>query len=457
MQIEHYPYILPLATPYKPLSLDQAVQATLTAVLPERISKIVVDAVKNCGEKETLSYKTKEWDIVVFSKKAFVTERAKTCLSHVQQFSCKRCVMVTFSPDGSASLQEVERYSQAIPQGTVLRKKFDRTFSVMQRFSAEPCFAANYGCVQQGKRARFFQEKVGISLAEILATENHHLLEREKITICHGIAVAIDTMATAGFAHRGISPMNILISKEPNQLQIKLADFTHAARCNDVEAAEREVGNIAWAAPESIEYMCYQGKFAPTDKNAKESANKILEKVCKEGFSFDQFDFTAEVCKDDPKLLPDSQVDVWTLGVITQLLTQKKIPKLLARQLQISQMTKAFHLISSIALAYDNKNEKKLQALVTELRKMPFAPSAGPLDPNSAMFALQISYFAPRVSEMLHKNVALYSKELGDLPKKPNTLESLQDIANANTQLEPHHRLTPKATLDALARLRKAE
>lgn len=459
MQVDYPSVFVPVATPVKLFEVDSNphVLQQLQAKVPEKIIKIGLTILKECqGESSPRSFKTKDWDIVAMikngKKSLFFTERNAKLTPHVVGFSCKRAFMATIDQDLSVEVKEISRYSQAIISNSkVIQQKRDRMFSVMQRFAGLPCVVTTYAYVQQGSRVRFFQERP----EESIASFSHKCdgLEKasvdDKFAILIGLAEAVDTLASAGFTHGSLAPQRIFLSRESGKIVVKLTNFSHASRHKDWEARGWELSNIMFAAPESVRFMCSSDMAIA--QNSSLYRKRVVEGV-------HPLDVEHEVIGTHVKLLPDSAVDVWTLGSIMRLFAAAGMSDIQAVLQNLNRLRHSSNLArDALNLLLKEKRsiveEKALARLLTMLDENGHQGDIGKLSGSNVQLK-QLQKLLILVNPRLTEEVDRFQAELSKLPKAPKELTSLLAISQSCMQFKPEDRLSTKEVLDALVALK---
>ncbi len=452
-----YPYRLPVARLVTFEAIEADTPDVLKAKLPEKIAKIVASALKSVTTEAPISIKTANWDITAFSengvKRAFATERKKSLTTLVEGFSCNRSLMVEVNSDASLRTEEVGCYSQEKSSSKVMQQRVTRMLSIMQRFQNNPSFATTYAYVDDGSHVRFFQERPEFNIHDLFAKDKRldTQPEKDKLAIAQGIALAIDSLAQAGFTHRALSFETVLLWRIDGKIKVKLTNLTHACSHGDWDAREEMVGNASFAAPESIQFITAQGKYKLSKE--KMSQNGALYSRSLEDGTFHPVDFMHNLLGSLTKLLPDSAVDVWSLALIIKCFTQEKLTTI------HSALTKFAHTKQAVTLTMESLaictkktvTESEKKALTTYLERLsqyPFIRSVGPLRDTSLV--LQLPLLLKTTQALCDMAIENFEKELPNLPIAPKELKTLADIAQANMQLDSTKRLSTRQTLDAL-------
>lgn len=471
MQIQHYSFTLPVAKPIELFGVNSKllIPTELTAKVPSKIAKVALTVLAECTDPTPRFYKAEGWHIVAIAegseKKLFITEKQKEVATHIEAFACTRTVMARFAQDSSLQVQEVGRYSQRITECQEMGRKRARMFSIMQHFTDASCFPTNYGFIQQGKKACFFQELPENTLWDVCQENGqlHTVPEQDRLAICHGIAEAIHTLAKEGFTHRSITPERIFLIRTPTKLVVKLTDFSHAAKHGDWEAREQELGNLSWAAPESVQFMCAQGKYAPTDETISQNRAYFARWIdsATDMQSLHPLEFVHETLGNNVQLLPDSSVDIWTLGLLIHCFVQAKLTDIQTALNRIAIEKRSFHLVGESYALLSKPNltkveNKQLHDMLAELDTKPFTALTGKLS-SLSFTTIQLQVLFKVTAERIRQAVAQFEEELLKLSPAPKERSTLLALAQEALQRDPKSRPSSQAMVDALFALSMQE
>ncbi len=345
------------------------------------------------------------------SRKVFISLHEKLGSVGVQCESIKKVIMLKFDEDGKlvtskSAVREVIKLSvPLVNQPANSLACTTRRISLMQKLKDSPYFPKNYGFFTSANKEKIFiyQEQAAYDLLDFsnMAEGIAALPLSNKLSMCRQLLGAAREMKEAGILHRDIKVENILtFIHSDGKVELKLTDLGLACRANDKDSLKEIPGSLPWVAPEMIQHAYFKHP-APTI---------------------------------------GLETDMWALGLILYFISENK-PLLLQENLFTFLSTKTTlrtaiqtcHLLVKV-----NRTTDEDATLWDYLDKLQISEEEATDDELLIAVAERMTTLNSNAKILLKK----WRVNIAELPKPPQEIKNIKDLAHAMLQENPKDRIT---------------